>query len=108
MQLGRRVTERAQEMFLEYAHYLPERATLRIVQQMQSLAATELASLDLKAPVDAASLVDRMSKVHAGAGATASARRCKPDSLSGRAACSSHCKLHFQTGHQISMPIHLK
>ena len=63
---GRMVTERAQEMFLEYAHYLPERATLKVVQQIQGMVASELDTLDLRTPMDAAAVIDHLSNIHDG------------------------------------------
>lgn len=63
---GRRVTERAQEMFLEYAHYLPERATLKVVQKVQDMVASELDSLDLRTPMDADAVIEHLSHVHSG------------------------------------------
>lgn len=50
---GRRITERSQEMFLEYAHYLPERSSFRVVSRMKELVAVELADVDLRAPLNA-------------------------------------------------------
>ena len=60
----RRITERSQEMFLEYAHYLPERATLKIVQRMQQLASTELQQVDLRTPMDADQVLRHISSIH--------------------------------------------
>ena len=66
MRPGRRVTERAQEMFLEYAHYLPERATIKVVQKVQDMVATELNSLDLRTPMTADAVIEHLSNVHSG------------------------------------------
>ena len=63
---ARRVTERAQEMFLEYAHYLPERATARVVARMKQAVAAALRSLDLSRPLDAAGLLAHASTIHSG------------------------------------------
>ena len=60
------MTERAQEMFLEYAHYLPERATLKVVQKVQDMVASELDSLDLRTPMDADAVIEHLSHIHSG------------------------------------------
>ena len=63
---GRRVTERAQEMFLEYAHYLPERATLKVVHRVQDMVASELGSRDLRTPMTADAVIEHLSHIHSG------------------------------------------
>lgn len=53
-------------MFLEYAHYLPERATLKVVEQIRGMVSSELESFDLKTPLNADAIVDCLSHVHSG------------------------------------------
>lgn len=53
-------------MFLEYAHYLPERATLKVVQRVQEMVASELDSLDLRTPMDADAVIEHLSHIHSG------------------------------------------
>ena len=63
---ARKVTERAQEMFLEYAHYLPERATERIVAHMREAVSRELNDMDLSHPLDGPAVLAHASSIHSG------------------------------------------
>ena len=63
---GRHITERSQEMFLEYAHYLPERSSFRVVTKMKELVAAELAGVELRDTLSADAVIEHMTAVNEG------------------------------------------
>ena len=67
---ARRVTGRAQEMFIEYSHYLPEQASARVVACMRSIVGRELSSLELSGPLEASCVLAHASSIHTGAALT--------------------------------------
>lgn len=61
-----RITGRAQELFIEYAHYLPERACDAIVGRMRELVDAEIGSTDLSTPMDASAVLHHTSSILSG------------------------------------------
>ena len=53
-------------MFLEYAHYLPERSSFRVVTKMKELVAAELAGVDLRDTLSADAVIEHMTAVNEG------------------------------------------
>lgn len=60
------VSEGSQEMFLEYAHYLPERAVMSIVRKLRDLVIEELGSVELKSPVTVEEILSHARNINAG------------------------------------------
>lgn len=63
----RRVTKRAQELFLEVAHYLPERGTAVVVDRVLRAVVDALGDTQLDQSLTSAQLLDCLSAIHAGA-----------------------------------------
>jgi len=53
-------------MFLEYAHYLPERSSVRVVGRMKELVAVQLAGVDLRAPLNADQVIEHITALNEG------------------------------------------
>ena len=62
----RRVTKRAQELFLEVAHYLPERGTAVVVDRVLKAVADALGEMRLDQLFTPEQLLDCLSAIHAG------------------------------------------
>ena len=60
------VSEGSQEMFLEYAHYLPERAVLTVVAKLRELVADELNGRDLKSALDSDAVLEHTTRINEG------------------------------------------
>lgn len=60
------VSEDSQEMFLEYAHYLPERAVMSIVNKLREFVMEEMADVDLKTPLNAANVASHFNAINEG------------------------------------------
>lgn len=63
----RRVTKRAQELFLEVAHYLPERGTAVVGERIYKAVEDALGDTKLDRTLTASQLLDCLSAIHAGA-----------------------------------------
>lgn len=62
----RRVTKRAQELFLEVAHYLPERGTAVVVDRMLQAVEDALGEMRLDQTFGEEQLLGCLSAIHAG------------------------------------------
>ena len=62
----RLVSEGSQEMFLEYAHYLPERAVTAVVTKLRELVSEELKDVELKAVLDFQSVTEHATSINEG------------------------------------------
>ena len=63
---AQRVTKRAQELFLEVAHYLPEKGAQAVVLRLQQAVQDALGDVGLDQPLTSAQVLDCLSAVHAG------------------------------------------
>ncbi|KAK9811692.1 hypothetical protein WJX72_008483 [[Myrmecia] bisecta] len=59
-----RVSNRAQQMFLEYAHFIPERGTDLVVAHMRQAVLKVIGSADLKQRMDASQVMQSFSDVY--------------------------------------------
>ena len=60
------MTKRAQELFLEVAHYLPEKGARSVVARLQQAVQDALGDVTLDHPLSRGQVLDCLSAVHAG------------------------------------------
>ena len=60
------MTKRAQELFLEVAHYLPEKGARAVVARLQQAVQDALGEVTLDQPLSRTQVLDCLSAVHAG------------------------------------------